>query len=391
MQDHAFVFTIFLIFTSAAVLATLALYTRQSLLVAYMLLGVLLGPSGFKVIPQLSLVRGIGDIGIIFLLFLLGLDLSPKELLHTLLKTTEVTLISALIFGIIGYLIAYLFAFTPIECLLIGSALMFSSTIIGLKLLPTTVLHHQPVGEVMISVLLLQDLIAIVLLILVHGASMTGSKLIDMALATITLPALFTAALLFQHFVIAKLFARFDRIKEYIFLVALGWCLGLAEIARSLGLSAEIGAFLAGVSIAEGPIALYIADSLKPLRDFCLVMFFFAVGASFQLQYLSQIWLPAILLAAVALLIKPLVFKHLFTWLGQARSVAGEAAVRLGQTSEFSLLLAYLAAGASPALISPKANYLIQAATLLTFMVSSYWVVLRYPTPMAFSDRLRRD
>jgi Kef-type K+ transport system membrane component KefB len=391
MADDSFVFTVFLIFTSAAVLATLALYTRQSLLVAYMLLGILFGPSGFKLVPQLSVARDIGDIGIIFLLFLLGLDLSPKDLLSTLRSTTVITLISSLLFAAVGFIVARLFGFNVIECVLIGVALIFSSTVIGLKLLPTTALHHQRIGEILISVLLMQDLIALAVLIFIHGASMTGSRMADFALSFITLPALCAFAFLFQHYVMTRLFARFDRIKEYIFLLALGWCLGLAELSHLLGLSAEIGAFLAGVSIAEGPIALYIADSLKPLRDFCLVMFFFAVGASFDLHYLPQVWLPALLLSGLVLLVKPWVFTALFHRAGESLADAREAAVRLGQTSEFSLLVAYLAAEGTPALIGEKADYLIQAVTLITFVVSSYWVVLRYPTPVAFSDRLRRD
>lgn len=391
MLANTFVFTIFIIFTSAAVLATIVLYTRQSLLVAYLLLGILLGPSGFKLVPNLPLAHDIGNVGIIFLLFLLGLDLSPKGLLHTLRKTTKVTLVTSAIFWLIGFTVGSLFGFHAVECLLIGAALMFSSTIIGLKLLPTTTLHHQHVGEMMVSVLLLQDLIAIAIMIFVHGASITGSKLLDLGLTLITLPTLFGFALLMQHFVIAKLFKRFEGIKEYAFLLALGWCFGLAELSDAIGLSSEIGAFLAGVSIAEGPIALYIANSLKPLRDFCLVMFFFAIGASFDLSYLPQIWIPALLLAAIVLIVKPWLFKTSFYLLGERTPNAGELGIRLGQASEFSLLIAFLAVDAMPTLISQKVVYLIQATTLLTFIVSSYWIVLRYPTPVALTDDLRRD
>jgi Kef-type K+ transport system membrane component KefB len=391
VAGDSFIFTIFIIFSCAAALATIALYTRQSLLVAYMLLGVLLGPSGFKLVPQLSLAHDIGDVGIIFLLFLLGLDLSPKELFHTLRKTTEITLISTAVFTAIGFAVGYMLGFNLFECAIIGAALTFSSTIIGLKLLPTTALHHQQMGEIMISVLLLQDVIAIGFLIFIHGASLTGSKFLDLGLTLVTLPALFIFASLVQRYVIGKLFKRFDRIKEYVFLLALGWCLGLAELARVLGLSPEIGAFIAGVSIAEGPIAQYIAISLKPLRDFCLVIFFFAVGASFELRYLPQVFLPALLLAAIVLTVKPWLFKTLFHRAGTPLSVAREAGMRLGQASEFSLLLAYLATEGVPALISGKANNLIQATTLFTFIISSYLVVLRYPTPVAFSEKLRRD
>lgn len=390
MHDNI-VFSIFLIFSGAALLATIALYTRQSLLVAYMLLGIALGPGGFKLVPQLTFAREIGDIGILFLLFLLGLDLTPTELLHSFRKTTVVTVVSTVLFVALGFSVGYLFGFSKVESLFIGLTLIFSSTIIGLKLLPTTMLHHKPIGETMISVLLLQDIIAIVLLIVIHGASLTGSKMGDVVLTAVTLPTLLGFGFLVQRYVIAKLFGKFDQVREYIFLLALGWCLGLAELARIMGLSAEIGAFIAGVSIAEGPIAAYIAESLKPLRDFCLVLFFFAVGASFNIQYLPQILAPALLLAFLILLFKPFVFRFLLQWAGEKRRVATEVGFRLGQNSEFSLLLAYFAAGTMPALISGKVNYLIQATTMLTFIGSCYYVAMRYPTPVAFTDRMRRD
>lgn len=390
-MDHSFVFSTFIIFTGAAVLATIALYTRQSLLVAYILLGVLLGPSGLKLVPNITVARGFGDVGIIFLLFLVGLDLTPQEFYRSLRKTALVTLVFSALFTTIGFAVGYFFGFALLESLLIGASLIFSSTIIGLKLLPTMALHHKPIGETMISVLLLQDLLAIGMLLIVHGAHLTGSKWIDLGLTFITFPFILGFAFVVQHYFISKLFVRFDRVKEYLFLVALGWCLGLAELSHALGLSAEIGAFLAGVSIAEGPIAAFIADNLKPLRDFCLTMFFFAIGASFDLHYLSAVILPALLLAGLVLIIKPWLFSVLLRWSGEKKSIAREVGVRLGQASEFSLLIAYLAAEATPALISAKANYLIQAATILTFVGSSYWVVLRYPTPLALNDKLRVD
>lgn len=391
MPGDSLVFSIFLIFTCAAILATLALYTRQSLLVAYIVLGMALGPSGFKLVPHLHFAREIGDVGIIFLLFLLGLDLTPHELLATLRKTTVVTVASTLVFGLLGYTVGYLFGFSQTESVLIGCACVFSSTIIGLKLLPTTALHHKPIGETMISVLLMQDIIAIVMLILLHGASMTGSKLADISLTLVTLPALVGFAFLVQHYIIGKLFARYDQVREYVFLLAIGWCLSMAQLSHLMGLSGEIGAFIAGVSIAEGPIALYIADSLKPLRDFCLIMFFFAIGASFNFQYLFEVIVPASLLAIIVLIAKPWIFKWLLQRTGEKKRVAMEVGVRLGQNSEFSLLIAYLAAESTPALIGSKANYLIQATTLISFIVSCYIVALRYPTPLAFNEKMRQD
>lgn len=387
------VFSIFLIFTGAAIVATLVLFTRQSLLVAYILLGVALGPWGLKLVGNSAVVRQIGDVGIIFLLFLLGLHLPPQKLIQMFRKTTIVAVTSSLIFVALGFAIGKIFGFSNQESLIIGAAMMFSSTIIGLKLLPTTILHHRHTGEVMISVLLLQDLLAIIVLIFLHGASSGGISWIKLGFIGVSLPLLIAIAVIVERYILVKLFAKFDCIQEYIFLLSIGWCLGLAELAGAFGLSHEIGAFIAGVSIAASPIALFIAESLKPLRDFFLVMFFFSIGAGFNLNYASHIVFPALLLAGLMLLIKPFVFKYLLMWVGETKQVAMEAGVRLGQASEFSLLVAYLAGGASlgQTLMSEKASYLLQAATIITFMISSYWVVARYPTPVAMSDRMRRD
>lgn len=388
MHDNSIVFSIFLIFSGAAVLSTVALYTRQSLLVAYMLLGIILGPWGLKLISDPSTVREIGDVGIIFLMFLLGLNLQPQNLLHMFKKTTWIAVVSSIVFAGTGFLVARLFGFSSFEAWIIGGAMMFSSTIIGLKLLPTTILHHQHTGEIMISILLMQDLLAIIFLLIIH-ASLGGLTLMDLGVVSLSLPSLILFAFLFERFVLIKLIARFDRVREYMFLLAIAWCLGLSQLAKTMGLSSEIGAFIAGVSIATSPIAFYIADSLKPVRDFFLVMFFFAVGASFNTSFFPQVALPSIILGVLLLLVKPLTFRELLRSVDETRPVALEVGVRLGQSSEFSLLIAYLAA--SSGLISAEASNLIQAATMITFIASSYIVVLKYPTPVAISERLRRD
>jgi Kef-type K+ transport system membrane component KefB len=168
-----------------------------------------------------------------------------------------------------------------------------------------------------------------------------------------------------------------------------GWCLGLSEAAHALGLSAEIGAFIAGVSLATSPISQYIAVNLKPLRDFFLVLFFFSVGARFNLGLIGEIILPALVLSALMLALKPVTYRFLLKGVSEKRILAWDLGFRLGQVSEFSLLIAYVAA--SGALISSEASLLIQATTILTFVVSSYIVVLNYPSPIAISDHLRRD
>lgn len=389
MHDESMLYIIFYIFTGAALLSTLVLYTRQSLLVAYIMLGAILGPWGLKLVSDVTIVQQVGDIGIIFLLFLLGLHLQPQNLFHMLRKVTWVALLSSLIFVALGYGVARGMGLSSTEAWVVGAAVMFSSTIIGLKLLPTTILHHQHTGEVMISVLLMQDIIAIVVLILLNGMQGGGLHWHDFVNVGIALPGIIVLSFLVEKYILVKLLARFDRIKEYIFLLSIGWCLGLSVLAEQIGLSEDVGAFIAGVVLAASPISLFIAESLKPLRDFFLVMFFFSVGASFNFGYLHQVMWPALILAVLLLVLKPLVFRILLKRTGEKTKVASEVGVRLGQASEFSLLVASLAIGAK--VIGDLAFNLIQATTILTFIASSYIVVLRYPTPIALSEKMMKD
>jgi Kef-type K+ transport system membrane component KefB len=322
----------------------------------------------------------------------MGLDLKPQELFHMVRKTTMVTALSSLAFLLSGGGVALLFGYTPLEALIIGGAVTFSSTIIGLKLLPTTVLHHQRTGEVIISILLLQDLIAIVMLLLLQGGGGGGGSefmLQELLLVLLALPALIAGAWVVERYILMHLIMKFDRIREYIFLLAIGWCLGMAELAGYIGLSQEIGAFIAGVTLAHSPIGVFIADSLKPLRDFFLVLFFFSLGAGFDLTMLNTVLLPAAMIAVLVLVGKPQVFRWLLLRTDESEKRSHEIGYRLGQMSEFSLLIAVLALDLG--VISSGASYLIQLATMLTFLASSYIIVMRFPTPIAVSDRLRQD
>ncbi len=389
MESDPLLFSFFLIFTSAAVLATVALYTRQPLIVAYVAIGIILGPSATSLISDPALISSIAKIGIIFLLFLLGLDMQPSKLGNMLKDALFVGLSSSLVFFCIGFVLGLAFQYSIVESLIVGITLMFSSTIIGIKLLPTTVLHHRHTGELVVSLLLIQDLIAIVILLILTGGLLDTSGVARLATIFVSLPSIILAAWLFVKFIFLKLLAKFDAFHEYIFLIAIGWCLGLAELSAYVGLSHEIGAFIAGVSVATSPIALYIANHLKPLRDFFLVLFFFSLGAGFKLELLGEVIVPSLVIAAFVLIIKPIVFRFLLFRISETSAKSWEIGFRLGQISEFSLLIVFIAA--SQALISSNVSHVIQATAMITFLLSSYVVVFRFPTPIAASEKLRRD
>ncbi|RMA81059.1 transporter (CPA2 family) [Umboniibacter marinipuniceus] len=379
----------FIIFSSAAVVATLALWGKQPLIVAYILVGMLLGPFGFGFVSDLELLRQISGIGIIFLLFLLGLDMQPSALLSTLRKSTVVVLLSSLVFAGLGAILAFSFSFSTTDALIIGACCMFSSTIIGIKLLPTTALHHRHIGELLVGILLVQDIIAIILISLLQGTDSVDNAFASALYILAMIPLVAGGSLIAVRFILLPLLAKFDRFQEYIFLLSIGWCLGVAEVSELIGLSREIGAFFAGVSLASSPISQYIALSLKPLRDFFLVTFFFALGAGYNFALLEEVWLVSSLLAISILVIKPLTFRTLLRKQSESNRLAWDLGIRLGQISEFSLLVVFVAINAG--LLSEAASITVQSAAILTFLVSSYLVIFNLSNPLSPKDSLRRD
>lgn len=381
------VFSFFLIFAGALVFSTVALFTRQPVLIAYIALGTLAGPFGMGWVEDPDNLVEMANVGILFLLFLLGLDMQPSALMTTLRKATLVALISSLLFFLAGFGITYGLNYPMWDCIVVGLAMMFSSTIIGLKLLPTTVLHHRHMGELMVGLLLIQDMIAIFTLIFLGVAK--GESFEAILQPLISLPLLIIGCFVIVKYTLLPLIQRFDRFQEYLFILAIGWCLAAAEAATFMGLSHEIGAFIAGITLATSPIAQFIALSLKPLRDFFLVMFFFTLGAGINLSMLNNVWFAALLLATTILIIKPITFRYLLGNFSEEPRLAWDVGFRLGQISEFSLLVAFLAI--QQGLLSEQGSLLIQATAIITFIISSYIVVFNYPNPIAVKDSLRRD
>ncbi|MFA9459561.1 cation:proton antiporter [Thiohalorhabdus sp. Cl-TMA] len=380
---------LFLVFVGAALGATGALFARQSMLVGYILLGILFGPSVLGWVSSPDLIKEAAGIGLIFLLFLLGLNLHPQKLVQLFREVTLTTLLSSLIFAAFGFGVAAAFGFGTGESAVIGAATMFSSTIIGLKLLPATALHHQHIGGVVIGVLLLQDLLAIATLIGLQGLGTGEAGMGDLAALVLGPPAVIACAFLAERFLLRHVWHRFGQVQEYVFLTAVAWCLAVAELGSVVGLSHEIGAFIGGVAVANSPISRFIAESLRPLRDFFLVLYFFALGAGLELGMVEDVALPAAVLAGGTLLLKPWVFRLLLSRVREKGELATEVGVRLGQMSEFALFIAMVAT--TSGVIGARAASLIQVATVATFMVSSFVIGRSYPSPIAGTAALRRD
>ena len=388
MEFQNIIFEFVLIFAGAAIFATAFLFLKQPIILAYIGFGLVAGPLGLRLITEPEHIEEISHVGVILLLYLLGLNLIPERLFHLFSKTAVVTLLTSLVFFAVVTLAALAFGFSVVESIIIGAALMFSSTIVSLKLIPTTALHHKHTGEMMISVLLMQDVIAIFLIVMITGGQGDNITL-AIVILLIKLVLLTLTAFLLIRYVVNNLLVRFDIIQEYVFLLSLGWGLLGAGVAHLAGLSYEMGAFIAGVAFASSPVAQVVAENLKPLRDFFLILFFFSIGAQFDYLVTQHVLIAGVTIAVLVVVIKPLVFKQGFQLIGEDKRFSMELGSRLGQGSEFSLLVAYSALASG--LIDMRASYLIQMVVIITFVLSTYWVVYRYRTPISSVAKNRMD
>ena len=391
MEFNNILFELVLIYAGAAVLATFFIFIKQPVILSYIVLGIIIGPFspfGTKLISDAEHIEQIGHFGVILLLFLVGLNLHPNKLYMLFRKTSILSLATCFIFALSITMVALAFQMPVLDAVIVGAALMFSSTVIGLKLIPTTALHNRHIGEMMISVLLFQDIIAISIL-LIFLKDPDTSLLTTFPILILKGILLSAAALLFVKYVLLWLFKKFDTIQEYIFLLSIGWCLGMAKGAQALGLSYEIGAFIAGVTIAISPVSLIISERLKSLREFFIILFFFAIGAQFDVFKTKEIILPAIIITTLIILFKPFIFQKAFNKVGEKAHISKELAWRMGQASEFSLLIAYMAYDHKT--IMESTSYLIQLTVMLTFIVSTYIIVNNYHTPISANKKFRRD
>lgn len=388
MGFHNIIYELAAIVVGAGVLATLFLFARQPIILAYIAVGVAIGPNGLALMESADHIEQIAHLGVVLLLFLVGLNLQPNKLIHLFGKASLLTFGTSLLFGLVAFVIAQLAEFSLSDSLVIGASMMFSSTVIALKLIPTTSLHHKRTGEVMTSVLLLQDIMAITVLLFITGET-AEHMLPTFAWLMLKLIGLGVLAFAGVRYLIIPLLKKFGEIQEYTFLLTLAWCLLITEAAHALGLSFEMGAFIAGISIASSMVALVIAEHLKPLREFFLILFFFSIGAKLDIPVPAPVMFSSLVLGILLVLLKAYAFRRAFLSSGESTQLAGELGIRLGQASEFSILIAFSALSAG--VLSSEGALFIQLTTIITFIGSTYWVVLKYPTPVSTGPKLRQD
>lgn len=357
----------------SAVLSWLAIISRQPLIIGYLVCGALVGPWGFKLVKDISFVNAVSQLGIILLLFHAGLVLHPRRLKQLFKQTALITMGQSFLVWTGVSLLTLVLGYSLKSGILIGLTMIFSSTILVVKLIPTTTLHHQRMGAFAIAILIAQDIIAVGFLALISG---TGHPLWLLVKGI----ALAAGALAIGHFLLRRIMRRVQHYHEVLFLIALGWGLGLALAGHLIGFSPEAAAFIAGVVLAREPLALFLSEGLKQFRDFFLVFFFFVLGAQFNFAQSFSTIISALILSLVVMAIKIFSFGALFRMVGESINFSKEAGVRFSQSSEFALIIAAALFGLGH--IDTRTWQMIQMVTIFTMVISSYLVVFIYPTPL---------
>lgn len=346
---------------------------KLPLLIAYLVGGLLIAMIGFFDVRTSAALSFLPEIGIALVLFLVGMELDLREIRSFGKPILIAGVLQVFITSVLGTFIAQSFGFTLVESVYLGIGLSFSSTIVVIKLLLEKKELKSLYGKLSIGILLLEDLLAVVILLgLTSTISMLGTGMTQ-ALPVLAFMGkvlvLFSIALILNHFILGTLFKAVSGSAELLFLTALAWCFIFISLAIFLGFSVVIGAFLAGVALASSPYHFQIQGKVKPMRDFFVALFFVYLGTKVNFAHISQTFLPILIFTTYAVIIKPLIFVLLLGTLGFRKRTMFLTAINLSHVSEFSLII--LLVGLNEKLVSQQALTVIASSGVLSLIISS--------------------
>lgn len=375
----------------AGVVAIVSHKLRQPLIIAYILTGVFVGPSVLGFTQSFEIFEALSSIGIAFLLFIVGLNLNWRNVkdvggVALVAGVGQVLLTSAAGFGI-----AQLLHFDLITSAFLGIAFAFSSTIIIVKLLTDNEDIDRLHGRITIGILLVQDLIAMMLLLLLAAYADGGSLATVLTGSLIKGVAVVIVLGFLAKFIIPHLFRYAATSQELLFLIALSWCFAVASSLQLLGFSLEIGALLAGISLAGTGFQHEIEAKVRSLRDFFLIMFFVVLGTQLVASDVSNLLVPIIAFSALILIGNPIVLVSIMRVMGYHPRTGFLTGTTLAQVSEFSFIL--IAGGVTLGLIDASLISLVTVVALITIGCSSYMIAMNekvYEWISGYLPRLRR-
>jgi Kef-type K+ transport system membrane component KefB len=350
---------------------------RQPLIISFIAVGIAAGPAGFGLISQLGSLELLASFGISILLFVVGLKLD-LQIIRTMGPVALATGIGQVVFtSVIGYAIAALLGMAPLTALYVAIALTFSSTIIIVKLLSDKREIDALHGRIALGFLIVQDIVAILVLIALAalGGDASGGATSSMSLLLIAgrAIALLAVIALLMRYVFPRLLGFLARSHEMLLLFSIAWASALGALGHHLGLSMEVGAFLAGVSLASTEYREVIGARLVSVRDFLLIFFFLELGAGLDLSLLGAQFGSALLFSLFVLIGNPLIVMAIMGFMGYRKRTGFLAGLTVAQISEFSLIL--VARGESVGHLTPETVGLVTLVGLITIALSTYLIL----------------
>ena len=371
---HELIGDITLCILFAWVLGLLAHFSRQPLILAYLIAGFFIGPFGMGWVKSQESISVISELGLIFMLFMIGLEIDLKKIVRAgkvILFAAGGQLIGGCLLGILFFLaIGLPMGGGKFDALYLCVACALSSTVIIVKVLYEKRELDTLPGRVTLGVLVLQDIFAILFLAVQPSLGNLQASVILISIGRVGV--LVATALVLSRYVLPRLFHQIARRPELILLGALAWCFLIGEIAEKLHLSRERGSLVAGVSLSTFPYALDVTAKVTTLRDFFITLFFVALGMTIPIPGMSVIGL-ALLIAAFTVVSRVLTTFTPLYLMKQGLRASLLPAINLAQISEFSLVVIQtgVAAGHIKTETSSAASFaFVVLAVLSTFVMA---------------------
>lgn len=346
---------------------------KLPLIIAYLVCGVLLAVVGQFDPKSLGIFKVLPDLGIAFVLFLIGMELDLREIKSLGKPIIIVSLSQVIISTLAGFALSGLFGFSQTSSLLMGLGLGFSSTIVVVQLLLEKRDLTSLYGKLSLGILLVEDLIAIVALMFISigsaGSDLHLAGLLPVGWLLVKAVFLFILTIVSSRYLLGKIFDSVASSVELLFLTAITWCFLFAALALFTGFSVVIGAFLAGVALATSPYHLQIQGKVKPLRDFFVAMFFIYLGSEVVLTDIYSVWHVIIIFTLFAIAFKPLVFLLVLGMFGFRKHTLFQTSLNLSQISEFSLII--LLVGVEMGLVPRVTLSVMAPVTVISIIISA--------------------
>ena len=370
-----------LIITTAAILGTAARKTKQPTVIAYIFTGLLLGPFFLDIIVETEGTQLLGEIGLSFLLFLIGVEIKLDEIREIFREVTFIALGQMSVSALLGYLTGQAFGFTFMESVFVAAAFTFSSTAVVVKLLSSKDEISTLPGKIGVGVLLIQDVAVVLILALLSTSASTPSQIaVSIAEIGVMISIIAGISYLSSQKLLPKVFRKVSENRQAFFIHGITWAFLFITLSDSIGLSTEIGAFFAGLSLAQLPYSHELIEEIRPLTDFFMAVFFINIGLGLTGNALSTYMVEAFLAAGILMIGKFAVLFFTIDRLKFTPETSLKSALNLSQMSEFSLILGAL--GVSKGLISPEIFGFISLTMIITVGFSSYFI--------AFSENFYR-